>query len=130
MRNAWALLAGVAAYVVLALVFGFFALGVGFMDEPSRTTYGYVIILVPLLLAGVVVGRMAAAHIFLLATALAIAALTIFLVSVSGPMPFILADQSGGGAVFAQAAYQFAAYLVVSVLGAWIGARLLKGTPA
>ena len=124
MKNATALLAGVITYALFAILFGMMSLGVGFMPDPSRTIYGYVILLVPLVPAGFAVGYLARSHSLVLAAALALIALAVFLALAPGPMPFFLSEQSGPWVVVAQTTYQAALYLLVSVLAAWAGAKL------
>jgi hypothetical protein len=49
MKNATALLTGVIIYALFATLFGMMSLGVGFMPDRSRTIYGYIILLAPLI---------------------------------------------------------------------------------
>jgi len=122
--NAIALLAGLLTYAVFAVVCGLMVLGVGFMAEPSRTIYEHAVLLGPLVPAGFLVGCIAGTRALVLASALGLIAVAVFLLLAPGPVPFFLHEQAAPWVLVAQAAYQAFLYLLVSVLAAWVGTKV------
>ena len=112
MKNAIAFVAGVLTYWVFGTIFGLMSLGVGFMPEPNRTRYSYIILLMPFVSAGLAVGYLARSHALVLAAALAVLAL-----GISG----MLAGVDWFAA--AQATYQGVLCLFLCVLSSWMGAK-------
>jgi hypothetical protein len=124
--NAIALLVGLITYAVLGLACGLMVLGVGFMPEPSRSVYGHIIVLAPLLISGLVVAFIATSKssAMALAALLALFAFAAFLALASGPIPYFFREQPEPWARYLQGSYQLSMYLATSLAGAWLGSFL------
>lgn len=121
--NPIALLAGLVVYAIIGTMAGLLSLGVGFMEEPSRTIAGHAIVFGPFILAGFVVGRIAQSRPAWHAAAVAVISFTAFLALSSGPVPFVLSGQKEPLAQLAQGAYQAILSIIACVAGSWAGAR-------
>ena len=121
--NILAFLAGLGAYVVFAVPFGLAVFGVGFAPEPQKTIGSYVIVLAPLVPAGLVAGFLARSSPVPTAAAVAFIALLVFWALAPGPMPWLMPAEHTN-LVAAQGAYQARLYIGLGSAAGWAGAAM------
>lgn len=103
------------------------ALGVGFMSEPEKSIYVYVILLLPLFLASLFLGYNIKQKKIVHGLLLAICAFVVFLLMPPhSPMPLIFSNQvsPSSQAIAAQLLYQLALYIVTSLVGTVLGSKI------